>query len=269
MARRLTKLALAVTLAFGFWKGADACVPDPKVTPTFNEQATPAVREYRDPALQLPDTSQGQEVWRIRLGSWEMSCEGHHTFLEFSKLSPSPAPDEIYQIHGIAMDVKRHDFAQLDFRKASAYSRYMSGDYALKAFGVNQDHNRKVFGKEPQTYTDVFYGTKDEVLRKYMDALKMADEINRRGDDYRLIEHNSNSVQRSLLEGLGLKVPALYEGQLILARGMRTWAPGMESGLNLGPQPRGDYEGLSGAELEKAARSVSGVAKLWTPPPKP
>ena len=266
MARRLTKLAVAVTLAFGFWKGADACVPDPKVTPVFNQQAAP--REYRLPSLQAPDTSLGQEVWRIRLGSWEMSCEGHHTFLEFARLSRNPAAGEIYQIQGIAMDVKRHDYAQLDFKKVSAYSRYAAGDYKLKAFGINHDHNRKVFGKEPQTYVDVFYGTKDEVLRKYMDALKMTDEINRRGDEYRLIEHNSNSLQRSLLDGLGLPVPALYEGQLVLARGSRIWTPGMEHNLGLGKTPQGDYEGLSGETLEKAARAASGVAKLWNPPPK-
>lgn len=283
MARRLAKLALAATLAFGVFKGAEAGFePSPgPVSPIFNEHATvaaktPALREYKIPSLSVP--AGVDEVWRIRLGSWEMAGGGHHTFLEFAPhkdiSKANPSGDDIYQIQGIAMDNVRFTYAVLDFRDMAAYTRYAKGDYVLKAFGVNHDHNRKVFGKEPMSYVDIYYGSKDDVLKMYMDALTLTETINRNSDSYELLDHNSNSVQRTLLDGLGLSVPGLYAPhQLNTLANDRIWTPGIDRTL-LPPvwdrqrmREKSGYANLSGDALEAAARAASpgADAAVWAP----
>ncbi|MEZ0225984.1 MAG: hypothetical protein ACAH83_15630 [Alphaproteobacteria bacterium] len=279
MARRLTKLALAATLAFGMFKGVEAGFdPQPgQLRPVFNEQAavagaTPS-REYKQPSLVVPENV--DEVWRIRLGSWEMANGGHHTFLEFTPYKAAskanPSGNEVYQIQGIAMDEKRLTWAVLDFTRPAAYTRYMAGDYVLKAFGVNEDHNRKIFGKEPMSYVDLYYGSKDDVLKMYMDALSLTVAINLSSDSYRLVDHNSNSVQHTMLEGLGLPLPGLYAPhQLNTMSNDRIWAPGIEISLlpkdwdRQKARDAGGYGQLSGDALEKAARKASlGQNGVW------
>jgi hypothetical protein len=282
MARRMAKLVLAATLAFGVFKGTEAGFdPQPgQIRPIFNEHAavvskTP-IREYKLPSLTIPDNV--DEVWRIRIGSWEMANGGHHTFLEFAPFreisKTNPSGNDIYQIQGIAMDNVRFTYAVLNFKDTDAYTRYASGDYVLKAFGVNQDHNRKVFGKEPMSYVDLYYGSKDDVLKMYMDALNLTEALNRKSDGYQLLDHNSNSVQRTLLDGLGLPVPGLYAPHHLNAmQNWRIWAPGIE--LSLLPEDwdrqkvreKSGYARLSGDALEAAARAASpgADASVWAP----
>jgi hypothetical protein len=282
MARRMAKLVLAATLAFGVFKGTEAGFdPEPgRITPAFNQVAAPQagapIREYKVSSLAIPPNV--DEVWRIRLGSWEMSGGGHHTFLEFAPYKEAskanPSGDDVYQIQGIAMDNVRYTYAVLNFRNTAAYSRYAMGDYVLKAFGVNQDHNRKVFGKEPMSYVDVHYGSKDDVLKMYMDALQLTEDINRKSDGYELLDHNSNSVQRTLLDGLGIPVPGLYAAhQLNTLTNQRIWTPGMDRTL-LPPgwdrqklRESSSYAHLSGDALEAAARAASpgADAAVWAP----
>lgn len=282
MKRRIGKLLLAAAMAFGAYKGTQAGFDPPpgQLRPTFNTAAAaqqPAAkqvtREYRLPSAVIPDNV--DEVWRVRLGSWEMAAGGHHTFMEFApykEVSKSnPSGNEIYQIQGIAMDEKRLTWAMLEFSKPAAYTRYAHNDYVLKAFGTNEDYNRKIFGKEPDAYVDVFYGTKDEVLKMYMDCLTLTVDINLNNDIYRLIDHNSNSVQRTMLEGLGLPVPGLYAPHTLNTIGNdRIWTPGME--LSLLPKDwdretareKGGYGKLSGTALEAAARKGSlGQPGVW------
>lgn len=279
MGHRLAKLALSAALALGLYEGANATLPPPPVTLMFNDSAAPplppnvpAPAEFRLPGLQEPDTSK-QEVWRIRLGSWEMAAGGHHTFLEFAPYCKTgdvcPDKGDIYQIHGIAMDEVRKDYAQLDFGKMDSYTRYESGDYVLKALGVNQDHNQKFFRQNPDHYVDIFYGSKEEVLKRYLAGMKIVDSINARNDSYLLFQHNSNSVQHTLLEGLGLDMPPLYVPHRLTALAGRVWCPGI--GLSLLPGgwnrddvvKQGGYDHMNAADLEKAARKVSGAERMF------
>ncbi len=279
MARRITKLALGAALAVGLFKGTQAGFdPTPgKLTPLFDDEAAKTgkkpVPDYKLPSAVAPVNV--DEVWRIRIGSWEMAGGGHHTFLEFgpdkalSKANPSG--NELYQIQGIAMDEKRLTWAMLDFKNVNAYTRYADGDYVLKAFGTNDDHNRKVFGKEPMSYVDLFYGSKDDVLKMYMDCLALTVDINLKSDDYKLLDQNSNSVQRTMLEALGFPVPGLYAPhKLNTIDNNRIWTPGME--LSLLPKgwdrekvrEQGGYADLSGDKLEAAARKLSlGQKGVW------
>lgn len=279
MARRVAKLALGAVLAFGVFKGTEAGFdPTPgQLRPIFNaETATPGkhdIPEYKLPSAVVPEGV--DEVWRIRIGSWEMADGGHHTFLEFTPYKEvsktNPSGNDIYQIQGIAMDEKRLTWALLDFKDANAYTRYADGDYVLKAFGTNEDHNRKVFGKAPMSYVDLYYGTKDDVLKMYMDALTITVQINLNNDSYRLIDHNSNSVQRTMLDALGFPVPGLYAPHHLNAMDNgRIWTPGME--LSLLPKDwdrqkardHGGYANLSGDALEAAARKASlGQSGVW------
>lgn len=279
MGRRIAKIALGAALAFGVFKGTEAAMqpaPGP-LSPVFKAEAArpgkPAIPQYKLPSAVIPDNV--DEVWRIRIGSWEMADGGHHTFLEFAPYKEvskaNPSGNDIYQIQGIAMDETRLTWAVLDFTKGAAYTRYAAGDYVLKAFGVNDDHNRKVFGKEPMSYVDLYYGTKDDVLKMYMDALNLTVGINLNSDSYRLIDHNSNSVQRTMLDGLGFPVPGLYVPHHLNAMDNgRIWTPGME--LSLLPKnwdrekvrEQGGYGGLTGDALEAAARKMSlGQDGVW------
>src|SRR5882672_6283503 len=104
---RKTRLAfMAAAVAFAGWRGAVELRPRP-MTELFNTKSamTGGAREYRLPSLVMPDNT--QEVWRIRIGSWEMAHGGHHTFLEFGPVDEKPgarAPGgEVFQIQGIAM----------------------------------------------------------------------------------------------------------------------------------------------------------------------
>jgi hypothetical protein len=279
MLRRIGKLALGAAMVFGAYKGVQARFqPAPgKLTPIFDEESMKpgkkAIPEYKLPSAAVPTNV--DEVWRIRIGSWEMAAGGHHTFLEFgpdkalSKANPSG--NELYQIQGIAMDEKRLTWAMLDFKNRNAYTRYADGDYVLKAFGTNADHNRKVFGKEPMSYVDLYYGSKDDVLKMYMDCLALTVDINLKSDDYKLLDQNSNSVQRTMLEALGFPVPGLYAPHKLNALdNNRIWTPGME--LSLLPEgwdrekvrEKGGYANLSGDALEKAARALSpGQQGVW------
>ena len=279
MARRLTKLALAAGLAFGLFKGVEAGFdPTPGQLRPMNttDPAVPgkhAIPEYKLPSAVIPTNV--DEVWRIRIGSWEMADGGHHTFLEFTPYKEvsktNPSGNDIYQIQGIAMDEKRLTWALLDFKNANAYTRYAHGDYVLKAFGTNEDHNRKIFGKTPMSYVDLYYGSKDDVLKMYMDAVSLTVQINLNSDEYRLIDHNSNSVQRTMLDALGFPVPGLYAPHHLNAMDNgRIWTPGME--LSLLPKDwdrqkardQGGYANLSGDALEAAARKASlGQGGVW------
>ena len=285
MSKRAAKWALAVGMSLGLWKGAQA-LPPPPLTEVFNTESLPVnpVREYRVEGLQPPDGAKG-EIWRVRLGSWEMAKSGHHTFLEFGpyceKSEACPSQGDIYQIHGIAMDGVRKSHASLDFSKIQTYARYAEDDYVLKVQGVNHDHNKAFFNKKPDVYVDVFYGTKDEVLKYYMDAMQLAGRMNVKADSYELLDQNSNSVQRTLLEGLGLKVPDIYVPHMLSAVGGRIWCPGVELSLlpqdwnRLQARAAGGYGQLSGDDLERAARKISlGTDGVWpqkpaTPPKAP
>ena len=276
MGRRLfAKLTLAAALAFGLYEAADATAPAPKVTPIFNSaSANPGQKaaEYRLEGLQEPAHT-GKEIWRVRVGSWEMAAGGHHTFIEFSPYCTDGNvcrdKNDIYQIHGIAMDETRRNYAQLDFMKSESYTRYESGDYVLKALGVNQDYNRKFFRQEPDNFVDVFYGSKEEVLKMYLDGMKIVDIINKNDDPYILTAHNSNSAQHSVLTGIGLPTPPLYVDHNLTALGGRIWCPGI--GTSLLPKDwnqqkvreRGGYANLSADDLEKAARKVSGAERMF------
>jgi hypothetical protein len=267
------KLAAAALLAFGTWRGAVELRPHP-MTELFNRGSGAAgtVPEYRLPSLVMPQDTKG--LWRIRVGSWEMAHSGHHTFLEFGPVDEKPGDrtrgGNVFQIQGIAENAATHDHASLDFGKFESYKNYAEGDYVLKALGVIEDFNKDFFNKQPDCYVDVFYGTKDEVLKMYMDAMQEAAQINRQSVSYKLIDQNSNSVQRTLLEALGLNVPDIYSPHLLMTDSARIWTPGLEYSI-LQPgwdrqkaRDQGGYANLSGDELESAARKISRGAKaVW------
>ena len=181
----LKKLALSFALALGAWRGAEACAPPPDVTPIFNNAAAvPAqtAKEYRLPSLKEPDAAAAKDLWRVRVGAWEIGAGGFHTFVEFAPYAGNDKSrvknNEIYQIHGIACDEVRRTWAQLHYDQPSNYIQYARGDYVLKGLGINLDHERKYFAQPTVAYVDVFYGSKEEVLKMYMDGMSYIAKLN-------------------------------------------------------------------------------------------
>lgn len=283
--RLVLKLAVAFALAVGLYHGANAAMPKPQLATVFNNAAAlpqDTAPEYRLPSLQEPGPETAKTLWRIRMGAWMIGAGGHHTFLEFSPYSQNdPArmgEQNVYQLHGIATDEVRHTWAQLYYLNKDAYTRYFSGDYVLKGLGVTQDHHRRFFSQRAVAYVDLYYGTKEEVLKKYLDGMQVAKYINSTNDPYILLRHNSNSAQRSYADALGLPQPPLFVAHRYEAFGGRIWAPGLQHSLL--PQgwntaeirARSDYKDFTAEQLEARAREVSGQDKMFatfrTPKPK-
>jgi hypothetical protein len=269
-------LALTFALAAGVYKGADAAMPAPPVTPVFNNAAALPnleAREYRIESLKEPDPAAAKDLWRVRVGAWEIGLGGYHTFLEFSPYSQNDAGaldrKDVYQLHGIACDEVRHTWAQLNYKHSEAYTQYFNGDYVLKATGINQDHHRRYFSQQPAVYVDIFYGSKEEVLKMYLDGMQLVKEINRTDDPYILLDHNSNSMQRTLREALGLPAPPVFVPYRIEALGGRVWTPGIEKSLLPKDWDRdrvrkeGGYDAAPIPELEARARAASGADKMF------
>lgn len=276
--RFLKKLSLIFILAVGVYKGADAAAPGPQLTPVFNNAvALPASQkdapEYRLPSLQEPDEESKKTLWRVRVGAWEIGAGGHHTFLEFSPYSQNDADKlarrDVYQLHGIACDEVRHTWAQLNYKHSEAYTQYLAGDYVLKGLGVNQDHHRRYFSQQSVAYVDVFYGTKEEVLKKYLDGMQVAKQINSTNDPYILLRHNSNSAQNTYREALGLPATPLFVAHRALALGGRIWAPGINASLLPKDwdakklRAQSDYKDFTAEQLERRARELSGEDKMF------
>ena len=284
--RFFKKLGATFALAVGVYKGADACAPAPALTPVFNGKAVLAdsaiPNQYRLNQLQEPTAEEAKTLWRVRVGAWEIGAGGHHTFLEFSPYSEDSARvknRDIYQIHGIACDEVRRTWAEMNPGKKVSYDQYLHGDYVLKAMGVNQDHERKFFADPATAYVDIYYGTKDEVLKMYLDGMNMVDKISRDNKPYLLFDHNSNSTERSVREGLGLPDAELFVPYLPMKLGGRIWAPGLEKSLipagwdRADIREKSDYKNFSVSQLEQRARDLSGEDKMFAtfrplPPPQ-
>lgn len=272
----LKKLALTFALAVGVYRGAEACAPAPDVTPVFNNAAAvPAqtAKEYRLPSLKEPDAASAKDLWRVRVGAWEIGAGGFHTFVEFSPYDENDKTrvnnNEIYQIHGIACDEVRRTWAQLHYDQPSNYQQYLHGDYVLKGLGINFDHERKYFAQSPVAYVDVFYGSKEDVLKMYMDGMSYVEKLNKENPPYILLGYNSNSFQRTMLDMQGIEQPALFVPYRLQALGGRIWTPGTERSLlpegwnRDRVREQGGYANLSGDELEKRARAVQGADRMF------
>jgi hypothetical protein len=270
---------LAGIFALAAWQNRDLLRRDPPLTTRFNEQATAInhVPSYTAASAVMPQTQ--QEIWAIRIGSRPMALGGHHLFLEFApadqKAHPHKSDGHIFQIHGVAMDRATKNYVRFDFDKFQTYRDYFTHSEALKVVGINRNFDEGVVGHEPDSYTDVYYGPKDEVLKMYMDAMTMGDEINAEDLDYGILTQNSNSVVRSLLEGIGVPAPDIFEAGGIRAHLEKghIWTPA----FNLSLVPRDwsrqqardtyHYDGLFGDALEKAAvKAAHGEMGIWPDP---
>ena len=275
--RFFKKLGATFALAVGVYKGADACAPAPALTPIFNTNAaltdSAVPNQYRLNQLQEPTAEEAKTLWRVRVGAWEIGAGGYHTFLEFSPYTdndPSRVKNkDIYQIHGIACDEVRRTWAEMNPGKKVSYDQYLHGDYVLKAMGVNQDHERKFFADTATAYVDIYYGTKEEVLKMYLDGMNMVDKISRDNKPYLLFDHNSNSTERSVREGLGLPDAELFVPYLPMKLGGRIWAPGLEKSLippgwdRADIREKSDYKDFNASQLEQRARALSGEDKMF------
>ncbi len=275
--RFIKKLGVVFALAIGVYKGADACAPAPELTPVFNNNAaltdSAIPNHYRLNQLAVPTADEAKTMWRIRVGAWEIAAGGYHTFLEFGPYSDhDPASvknKDIYQIHGIACDELRRTWAEMNPTKMVSYDQYLHGDYVLKAMGVNQDHDRKYFADAPSAYVDIYYGTKEEVLKMYLDGMNMVDKISRENKPYVLFDHNSNSTERSVREGLGLPDAELFVPYLPMKLGGRIWAPGLEKSLippgwdRVDIREKSDYKDFNVSKLEERARALSGQGNMF------
>lgn len=284
--RLLAKLGIAFALAFGVYKAADAAAPAPELTQVFNNAtAIPEqkAKEYRIPELKEPTAAEAKTLWRVRVGAWEIGAGGYHTFLEFSPYQQTDAQkmarQDVYQLHGIACDEVRHTWAKLDYNQKSSYTQYMNGDYVLKGLGVVQDHHRTYFRDKPVAYVDIYYGSKEEVLKMFLDGMQMADKISHDNKPYILLDHNSNSAERTMREALGLPGQPLFVPYRIFELGGRIWAPGLEKSLLPEDYDRqkvraeADYKDFTAEQLEARAKSLCGEKRMFstfrTPPPKP
>jgi hypothetical protein len=282
--RFFVKLGLLFALSFGIYKGADAAAPAPQLTQVFNNAtAVPSetAKEYRLPQLKEPTAEEAKNLWRVRVGAWEIGAGGYHTFLEFSPYQQTDAEKmkkkDVYQLHGIACDEVRHTWAMLDYKKSGSFTQYFNGDYVLKGMGVVQDHERKYFADRTTAYVDIYYGSKEEVLKMFLDGMQIADKISHDNKPYILLDHNSNSAERTYREALGLPDQPIFVPYRIFALGGRIWTPGLEKSL----LPEGydrhkvraeaDYKDFTADQLEARAKSLCGSERMFstfrTPPP--
>jgi hypothetical protein len=272
----LKKLALSFALAVGVYRGVDACAPVPKVTPVFNAVAAASqqpAKQYRLESLKAPDPATAKDLWRVRVGAWAIGLGGHHTFLEFSPYDDSDPSrvkqQEVYQIHGIACDEVRRGWGYINATDIEAYKRYGNGDYVLKGMSVAFDHERKYFADPPVAYVDVFYGSKEEVLKMYLDGMQVVEQLNKDNPPYILFDYNSNSTQRTISDTLGLPQPPLFVPYKAQALGGRIWTPGTEQSFKWKNWDRdkvreqGGYANLSAAELEKRATALQGADRMF------
>lgn len=273
----LKKLALGFALAVGVWRGAEACAPFPQVTPVFNSVAAASqqpAKQYRLDTLKEPDAAAAKDLWRVRVGAWAIGLGGHHTFLEFSPYDDSdPARvgrQEVYQIHGIACDEVRRTWGYINPSDIEAYKRYGNGDYVLKGMGIAFDHNRKYFANPPVAYVDVFYGSKEEVLKMYLDGMQIIEQLNKDNPPYLLFDYNSNSTQRTISDALGLPQPPLFVPYKVESVGGRIWTPGLEKSFAPNHWNRdkvreqGGYANLPAEELEKRATALQGADRMFS-----
>lgn len=273
----LKRLGLTFVFCMGAFQGVNAMAPAPKVMPVFNNAAAvPAqkAQEYRLASLKEPDAATAKDLWRVRVGAWEIGAGGYHTFLEFSPYDENDKSrvndKEVYQIHGIACDEVRHTWGYLNAKDFEAYKRYGEGDYVLKGLGVIQDHHRTFFKQPPVAYVDVFYGSKEEVLKKYLDGMQIIDQINHANKPYLLFEYNSNSTAHSLLQAMGLPEPPIFVPYRLEAVGGRIWTPGTQTSLlpkdwdAQKAREKGGYANLPADELEKRARAVQGADRMFS-----
>jgi hypothetical protein len=272
--------ALAAVFALAAWSNRDL-VNAPPLQARFNAEATAInkVPSYVMASAAMPQTQ--QEIWAIRVGSRPMAAGGHHLFLEFApadiKAHPHRSDGQIFQIHGVAMDRETKDYVHFEFSKLKTWEDYFTRSDALKVVGVNANFDEGVVGHEPDSYADVFYGTKDEVLRLYIDAMTLADELNARDLNYGLLTQNSNSTVGTLLKGLGLPAPDIYEGSIRAnLRPDHIWTPALGHDLlpvdwsRQNARDMHHYDGLSGAALEKAAKQAAhGEVGIWPAPKTP
>ncbi|HYD19536.1 MAG TPA: hypothetical protein VEF76_13760 [Patescibacteria group bacterium] len=267
--RFVKKLGAIFALSAGVFRGADACSEKPALVPLFNDVSNRELHEYRLASLQKPAGIDDRDLWRVRVGAWEIAAGGYHTYLEFSPyLDSDPArakTKEIYQIHGIACDEVRRTWAEMNPRHKNAIPQYLHGDYVLKAMGVVQDHDRTYFRDRTTEYVDIFYGSKQDVLKMYLDGMRLVEKISRDNEPYILLNHNSNSTERSVRDALGLPDPELFVPYRLQELGGRKWAPGLE--LSLLPREwksaRAEFDKLSMQQLEERAARISGAEKMF------
>lgn len=279
------RLFYAFALAAGAYVCADELAPKPSLSSVFNNKAAIPEQKavtYRLPSLQEPDAESAKTLWRVRVGAWEIGAGGYHTFLEFSPYDENdPAKlknRDVYQLHGIACDEVRRTWAQLNWQHKETYTQYFNGDYVLKGLGVNQDHHRKYFAQPAVAYVDIYYGSKEEVLKMYLDGMKIADQINKANAPYILLEYNSNSAERTYREALGLPDQPLFVAHRAMALGGRIWTPGLQKSLlpkdwdRAKVRAEADYKDFTAEQLEARARALSGEDKMFatfrTLPPK-
>jgi hypothetical protein len=282
--RFFVKLGLIFALAAGVFKAADAAAPAPHLTQVFNNaSAVPqeTAKEYRLPQLKEPTPAEAKDLWRVRVGGWEIGAGGYHTFLEFSPYQQTDAAkmkrQDVYQLHGIASDEVRHTWAQLNYKRTESYTQYLNGDYVLKGLGVVQDHERKYFSQRTVAYVDIYYGSKEEVLKMFLDGMQLADKISHANKPYILLDYNSNSAGRTYREALGLPDQPIFVPYRIFALGGRIWTPGLEKSLlpedydRAKVRAEADYKDFTAEQLEARARSLCGADRMFstfrTPPP--
>ncbi len=272
----LKKCALTFAFCMAAFKGAEAFAPAPKVTPVFNNAAAvpqQTAMEYRLPSLKELTPEQAKDLWRVRVGAWEIGAGGYHTFLEFSPYDENDKSrvkdQDVYQIHGIACDEVRHTWGYLNAKDPEAYKRYEKGDYVLKGLGIQLDHTRHYFSSPPVAYVDVYYGSKEEVLKMYLDGMQIIDALNKREQPYILLDYNSNSTQRTISDALGLPQAPLFVPYRAEDFGGRIWTPGTETSFlpkdwnRDRVREQAGYAHLSAADLEKRAQALQGADRMF------
>jgi hypothetical protein len=272
----LKKVGLTFTFCIAAFKGAEACTPAPHLTPVFNNAAAvpqQTAKEYRLSTLKEPTPEEAKTLWRVRVGAWEIGAGGYHTFLEFSPYDENDKSkvndQDVFQIHGIACDEVRHTWGYLNAKDPEAYKRYEHGDYVLKGLGIQLDHTRHYFNSPPVAYVDVYYGSKEEVLKKYLDGMQIIADLNKRDDAYILLDYNSNSTQRTISDALGLPQAPLFVPYRAEDFGGRIWTPGTETSFlpkdwDAGKaRTQAGYAQLSADQLEQRAHDLQGADRMF------
>lgn len=242
----------------------------------FDEAAGRAGIQNFQPAT--TPTPVNENPWTISIGAWEVADGGHHTFLEFGPACRTnktcTSDNDVYQIHGVGWDTQDKTLAGINLSDRKTIRKYIDNRFLLKVMGSRGDCNTNYFARPRHNdLTVIFKGSRDDVLRHYLEAMKMADSINKNRYYYGLFLQNSNSVARTLTDAMGLRLPPALSPSVVQAGFSHklTWTPGLDRSLvpswwwSIKSAFSEKTKELGGDDLRKAADEASPALGSLTP----
>ncbi|NCC21533.1 MAG: hypothetical protein EOM26_03615 [Alphaproteobacteria bacterium] len=210
--------------------GTDYCLVSAReLASAFRKEAQPTTT--LSPArLIAASVTSGEGEWKIRMALTPFPfVRAVHTSLELVPASvrgSSRKEAEFYQIHGVIRDAADSEPASIRPCDAGSLWRQFTGGHILQGTVVRHDLNRPLLGRDPVSYVDLAFGSKEEMLERLTDIQRAVDVFNERRLTYGFIrEPNSNTLVFNLLDELGL-MPRQAVLTPVRDRSAPWWAPG-------------------------------------------